>query len=134
MKHSVLVLHAKEMDHTLTFADDEKLSSAVVGRAGNPFHYDKVVTIHNINVDNLSDVYRMTNHIDESWEEVIENPFELHRSKNRSTSIGDVFFVKGTGQIFIVAPCGYLELTGIKWKVLANLIVTKFDIYNEEGK
>ena len=71
-----------------------------------PEEYAKVAVIE---ADSLKDTFRITNHIEDSWE---KNPEvrEVCKSSNRSTSVGDVM-VDGDGKVFRCEMSGWSEVT-----------------------
>jgi hypothetical protein len=88
------VYHAKEP--TFGFGEPPKF----------PKGFEKVALVE---VDEMSDVFRVTNHIDENWTfnpEVLEAP---KGAKVRSTSVGDVV-ADESGEFYVCATVGWEKL------------------------
>lgn len=63
-----------------------------------------------VECDNIDEVFRVTNHIDESW---TENPEvkELHDPRPRSTSVGDVVVSEDeNNQAYLCAGMGWEKI------------------------
>lgn len=66
--------------------------------------FDKVAEVV---CDNLEDVFRVTNHIDESWQNNSEVEWSVPRA--RSTSVGDVV-ITSDGKAFLCDHVGWVEV------------------------
>lgn len=60
-----------------------------------------------VNCENLEDVFRVTNHIDESWQNNPEVVTAVERA--RSTSVGDVV-ITADGKAFLCDHVGWVEV------------------------
>lgn len=70
--------------------------------------YEKVATVRAVD---LEEVFELTNHISDAipwWAHSRVTPVVPHPSY-RSTSVGDV--VAGAGQVWMVAPTGFVQVT-----------------------
>lgn len=74
--------------------------------------YEPVAFVHNI--QSIEQIFGLTNHIDEGWNESIENKkyvVELNPGKGkRSTSVGDIVIDAKNNKVHLVSGLGFTEL------------------------
>ncbi len=93
------VFHKKDPDFgVMWFGSDAPASVKIV-------EFDKVAEVV---CDELGDVFRITNHIDKSWQENEEVTFSVKSA--RSTSIGDVV-IDSTGLAFLCDHVGWKRIS-----------------------
>ena len=64
-----------------------------------------------VQADGLERVFVLTNHQEESWTSHQEITWHATDAAVRSTSIGDVIVATQTGQVWLVMPSGFSEIS-----------------------
>lgn len=89
------IFHKKNPDFGISWMGEEAPETVKIA------DFDKVAEVI---CDELSDTFRITNHIDRSWQENEEVVFSVKSA--RSTSVGDIV-IDSTGQVFLCDHSGW---------------------------
>jgi hypothetical protein len=65
--------------------------------------------VADVDLDDLEDAFRLTNHIHSVWNENTDAHVEPQPGPQRSTSVGDI--IERDGEFFLVAPFGFETIT-----------------------
>jgi hypothetical protein len=67
--------------------------------------------VANVECPKISDVYRLTNHVDYAW---WDNKWVECIKMGRSTSVGDIVIDTESGDTFVCAPFGWEKIERVK--------------------
>jgi hypothetical protein len=106
MKFTVYHL-SRDMFRWLPDFDEVKLKAFIIKNFTVDREYSQVAIVE---VDDINDIFRVTNNITEDWSNNPEVLETFSEDGDRSTSVGDVYYSHADEVYYFVAPYGLTKL------------------------